>query len=140
MACRLSPPHTCPLANNVEDSFELVVVMRCRLGSGVEGLDHHRAGKQFVRARSYVRDGTGAGYAGGWVCVGLQVAGQNDLDEVVLPVHDLYDNRNFVKSLAGVSRYRTFQAGLNSGTPSQTVFLHKQVGKASGLAQLHHGG
>src|ERR1017187_4086724 len=96
MDWRRPPPHTGPLANAVEDSFELAVEMRCGFGVGLDRLDHHRAGPQFVRARSYVRDGGGAGYAGGWVCVGLQVAGQNDLDAVVLPVHDLYDNRNLV--------------------------------------------
>lgn len=31
-------------------------------------------------------------------------------------------------------RFRLFQTGLNSGTPSQTVFLHKQGGKASGIS------
>ena len=86
----VSPSHASSAANNVEDGFELAVLVRAGLSVR---LNYHRAGPQFAGSRSGVGDGGGASHAGSLGRVGVQISGWNDLNAVVLPVHDLHDNR-----------------------------------------------
>ena len=72
-------------ANDVEDGFELAVVMRS--GFCVR-LDYYRAGPQFTCARPGVRNGGRPSHPRCLCCVRVQIAGWNDLDAVLLPVHD----------------------------------------------------
>jgi len=76
----VSPSHTGPATNDVKDGFEFAVVMRSGL---CVGLNYHRAGPQFARARSSVSDGCCASHAGSLGRVGVQIAGWNDLNAIV---------------------------------------------------------
>ena len=68
----VSPPHASPAANNVEDCFELAVVMRSGL---CVGLDYDRAGPQLTGSRSGVCNGSRPSHAGSLRCVRVQIAG-----------------------------------------------------------------
>src|SRR5580700_3027869 len=57
----LSPPHAGLAADNVENGFELAVVVRSSLGIG---LYQHRAGPEFGGSGSGVSDGGRASHAG----------------------------------------------------------------------------
>ena len=57
------------------------------------GLDYNRAGPQFGRSGSGMGDGGGPGHTGGLRRTRIQVAGGNDFDAVVLPVHAFHDSR-----------------------------------------------
>ena len=81
----VSPAHASPAANDIEDRFELAVVMRSRFRVG---LDYHRAGPQFTCSRSGVCNGGRPGHTRSLGRVRVQLAGGNDFDAVALPVHD----------------------------------------------------
>jgi hypothetical protein len=84
----VAPSHAGPAANDIEDGFQVAVVVRAGLGVG---LDYNCAGPQSAGSRSGVSDGGGPGHTGSLGSVWVQVAGWNDFDAVVLPVHDLHD-------------------------------------------------
>ena len=86
----VSPSHAGPAANDVEDGLQVAVVVGTSLRVG---LDYNRAGPQFGRSGSGMGDGGGPGHTGGLRRIRIQVAGGNDFDAVVLPVHAFHDNR-----------------------------------------------
>src|ERR1700733_2210556 len=81
----VSPAHASLPANDVENGFELAVVMRSRF---CVGLDYHRAGPQFTCSRSRVRNGRRPGHTRSLGRVRVQLPRWNDFDAVILPVHN----------------------------------------------------
>src|SRR5277367_3177079 len=78
-----APAETGAAAHDVDNGFDFAVVVRA--GFGV-GMDDDGAGPKFLRAGASVRDGLGAGHAGGLRRVGVEVVGADDAQAVGLPV------------------------------------------------------
>src|ERR1700676_2774090 len=70
-------------ARNVDDGFQLSVMMRAGLSIG---MDHHRSSPEFLGADSGMRDGLGAIHARRLRCVGIEFAAADDAEAVVFPI------------------------------------------------------
>jgi hypothetical protein len=87
----ISPAHAAAAAHNVEDGFELAMVMRAGLRIR---FDHHRAGPELAGSGAGVCDSGGAGHSGSLGSVGVEIARRNDFDSVVQPItHYFHLNR-----------------------------------------------
>jgi hypothetical protein len=64
-----------------------------------------RREQQFAGSRSGVGNGGGTRHAGSLRCVGVKVAGWNDFDTVVLPVHEVHDIRSCA-ALTATAKFR----------------------------------
>ena len=95
----IPPSHPSPAAHDVEDGFQLAVMVRSGL---CVGLDENCAGPQFAGSCSGVGDGGGTSHAGSLGRIRIQVASRNDFDAVLFPVHEVHDNR----FPSAVTRYR----------------------------------
>jgi hypothetical protein len=103
----VAPTHTGPAANDIEDGFQVAMVV----WSGLRvRLYYNRASPQFARARSGVCNGCGPCHTESLGRVRVKVAGWNDSDAVMLPVHDLYDSRILV-AVSGDRPFSTCSGG-----------------------------
>ena len=82
----VAPAHTSAPLNNVENGFELAMVMRA--GFSV-GLNHHRARPEFGRAGARVGDSGGASHASRLRRVGIELVRMHNLYAVDRPIHRL---------------------------------------------------
>ncbi len=81
----LAPAHAGMSSHDIEYGFEFTVMMRTGLGVR---LDDDRSRPQLRCAGAGVRDGRGSGHAGRLRCVRIEGSGSDDLDPVLVPVHD----------------------------------------------------
>jgi hypothetical protein len=79
----IAPAETGATADDVDYGFEFAVMVGA--GFGV-GMDDDGAGPEFLRADAGVRDGFGAGHAGGLRGVGVEVVGADNAQAVLFPV------------------------------------------------------
>ena len=87
-------------ADDVDDAFELAVMMRAGLGVG---MDRHRAGPDLLRAGARQIDGSRPRHAGRLGGVGVELVARDDLDAMLLPV-DRSGRRGVRVSRHGVIR------------------------------------
>jgi hypothetical protein len=127
----ISPPHASAAANNIEDGFQVAVMVRSRLRVW---LDHDGASPELARSGSSVGDGGCPCHARGLRRVGVQIAGWNDFDAVVLPIHALHDNRFFIGRRAQSRNHRPLHGG-SSATRLCGGWTSTQT--PAGLRQLH---
>lgn len=85
----IAPAHACPATDDVEDSFELAMVMRT--GSGI-WLDDHGASPEFRRASPRMRDCGRTTHARCLRGVGIEIIRRNDFDAVLLPIHPFHNS------------------------------------------------
>src|SRR6266480_6101888 len=79
----LAPAHPRPPLQDINDAFERAMVMRARLGIG---MDVDRAGPDLLRPDPGEIDRCGAVHAGGLRRVGVELVARDDLDAVGLPI------------------------------------------------------
>src|SRR5205085_10657911 len=79
----LAPAHPRPPLQDINDAFERAMVMRARLGIG---MDMDRAGPDLLRPDPGEIDRGGAVHAGGLRRVGVELIARDHLDAVGLPV------------------------------------------------------
>ena len=114
----IAPSHASPAAHNVEDGLQLAVMVRP--GPGV-GLDYDCAGPEFARPSPGVGDGGGTSHARGLGRVGVEVAGRDDFDAVVLPVHELHDIRLRRDCAHRISTFPESAETRTSGPPPRSL-------------------
>ena len=84
----IAPAHAGPPFDDVEDGFELAVVVRP--GFRV-GLHHYRSCPEFAGSGSRMRDGGGTAHAGSLWRIRIELSGAHDLNAMIPPVRRIGD-------------------------------------------------
>ena len=79
----IAPTHPCSTADDINDTFKFTVMMRCRLGIG---MNIGSPSPKFIGSGSSVIDRRRPGHARGLESVEIELSRWNDLDPMITPI------------------------------------------------------